>query len=118
MSGKASGILFLPCRMCGRMRTLTLNLYAGDIRAAMDRPCLTCAMQARSWKTPAGHQATRAAELAGELAWMQDTPENAARRLGTTVGALARLFYRAGMPEQARPFMRAIKSTQKRQVAA
>jgi len=93
--------------MCGRMRTLTLNLYAGDIRGAMDRPCLTCAMQSRSWKTPVGRQATRAADIAAELAWMQDTPENAARRLGTTVGALARLFYRAKMPEQARPFMRA-----------
>ena len=110
------GVMYIPCRQCGRVRTLKLNLYPGDIRSAMDRPCHPC--HPGRGNVHARTQATRAAALAAELAWMRDTPENAARRLGTTVSALARLFYRASMPEQARPFMRAESARRYRRKAA
>jgi hypothetical protein len=62
--------------------------------------------------------AVNAAALATEIAFLGGSPEQVAKRLGTTPGALARRFYRAGMPEQARWFSLAANTARKERRAA
>lgn len=111
MSNRTRGTMYVPCPACGTVRTLKLKLDTYNIGKALHRSCWTCSMKTRR----RGHAlaAKNAADLAIELDLINDSPERAAQRLGTTPTALARRFYRAGMPEHARPFQRATKNTRK-----
>ena len=105
MSSTIVGTMFIACRRCGQIRTLRVCLYTRSIRNAMDRPCWDCTHLA-------------AQSLADEITHLDLSPELAAKRLGTTVTAIARRFYRAGMHEQARPFERIARGDRKRKKAA
>jgi hypothetical protein len=116
MRTRQTGTMYLPCPGCGQIRTLRVNLDAYAIGKALDTNCPPCSIKARYGDST--HSArSNAAALADELALIGGPPEEAARRLGTTPTALARRFYRAGLPELARPFQRASQARRRRRAA-
>lgn len=103
--------IYVPCRDCGQLRTLRVHPSPESMRRAFyDHSCRNCANT--------GTAAAAATQLADEIAWMRVPPDVAARRLGTTVGALARRFHRAGLHDAARPFQRAHTRQRKQRKAA
>ena len=96
MSNDLTVTMYVPCRTCGQLRTLRLKPSPAALRRAFNSAHATCQPH---------HAADTAALLAAEIAWMREPPETAARRLGTTVAALSRRFYRACLTDAAHPFM-------------
>jgi hypothetical protein len=115
MGRTVTGTMYLPCPACGVVRTMRVRLDQYSIGKAQHTTCWPCAMRER-WERPSRGPGN-AAELADEIKFIGGTPEEAARRLGTTLGAIARRFQRAGMYEQARPFDRATKAARRRRAA-
>lgn len=110
--------MYFACEGCLVVRPRRVELTPSHIERAMRMRCRTCAgttMKAR---------ASRADYLADEIAWIGGaSPEDTAQRLGSNAAALSRLFYRAGRPDLARVFGRAVaaqrrQSRQQRKAAA
>ena len=95
------GPVDVPCPYCGRMRTI---LYDGPSREleTMDRACKECCYEGQRLIARA-----RTMELYEEIQHLGCGPELTAKRLGTTVGAIARRLQRAGLHEAARPYEQA-----------
>jgi hypothetical protein len=100
----------IPCPACGRERPLIIQSSPSDLarsKAALCRPCA----QTRGAQT-------RFQALLEDIAWIDDSPEETARRLHTTTSAIARRLQRYGMPEEARKYQNASDRDYKQRVAA
>ena len=115
MSNDLTVTMYIPCRDCGQLRTLRLRPAPDSLRHAFDSRCRNCYI--RTTRAPR-HAIDTAQQLAAEIAWMREPPETAARRLGTTVAALSRRFYRAGLTDAAHPFMVAEYAARKQRKTA
>ena len=108
--------MYVPCPKCGIVRTLRVQLTPSGIGYSLMSRCRRCSQLGSNH--PHQGSISTTTDLAEEIRWMNVDPELAAKRLGTTPGAIARRLYRAGMPVQARPFGRADMANRKRRTAA